>query len=78
MKAKKTTKQMPLFETFEVRPRDLDTEADRQERYRLSLAEKKADEERHARWLKHNTSQRMNLRECPCKQCVKTRRSRSK
>ena len=68
-------KQLPLFEPATVRECDLETDADRQERYRLSRLEKKADEARHARWLKHNTGG-FNCRSCPCRNCTGTRRGR--
>jgi hypothetical protein len=54
----------------------IETDADRKERHRLSLLEKKADQKRHERWAQHNATTWINKRECPCNTCVKARRYR--
>jgi hypothetical protein len=70
---KASPKQLPLLDVPEVKPVDLETDADRQERARLRVVERQLDEARHLRWQKHNQG-RMNLRECPCAKCKKARR----
>lgn len=63
--AKRPTKQLPLFEAPPVSPDDVLADEDRQERHRLSLIAKAANEARHERWQEHNRG-RFNFRLCPC------------
>lgn len=74
-KAAMSTKQLPLIEVAEARASDLLTEEDRQEQHQLRQTIKEAEEKRHQRWRKHNAG-RFNVRECPCANCVRLRRTK--
>lgn len=66
------SKQLALLDVPELTKDELLTNDDVQERHRIKQIEAAADERRHDRWQLHNRGS-FNLRDCPCRKCIKVR-----
>lgn len=67
-----SSKQLALLDVPEMTKADLATHDEIQERHRIKQVEAAADERRHDRWQLHNRGS-FNLRDCPCRKCIKAR-----